>query len=70
MDTIAGFQGVIVFNRALTKVRAKTPAGAPVVLPGKAAFELYATFGFPLDLTQLMGEENGIEIDVEGFHKA
>jgi alanyl-tRNA synthetase len=37
------------------------------ILPGEAAFELYDTFGFPVDLTQLILKENGMSIDVAGF---
>ncbi len=39
-------------------------------IPGDEAFRLYDTFGFPLDLTQLMADERGYVVDVEGFEQA
>ena len=39
-------------------------------IPGEEAFKLYDTFGFPLDLTQLMAEERGYDVDVDGFEEA
>jgi alanyl-tRNA synthetase len=36
-------------------------------LPGRVAFKLYDTYGFPLDLQEVIGAEQGFEIDREGF---
>jgi len=37
------------------------------VIPGRMAFRLYDTFGFPIELTEELGTENGMTVDVEGF---
>jgi alanyl-tRNA synthetase len=37
---------------------------------GEDAFKLYDTFGFPIDLTELMAEERGYRVDIAGFERA
>jgi alanyl-tRNA synthetase len=39
------------------------------ILPGKVAFEMYDTFGFPVDLTQLILKENDMHLDLKGFEE-
>ena len=39
------------------------------LVSGKFAFELYDTFGFPIDLTQLMAREKGMEVDMDEYSK-
>ena len=54
---------------AFKKLSAKVKKEDGKVLPGYDAFLLWDSFGFPLDLTQLMAEEAGLAVDVEGFEK-
>jgi alanyl-tRNA synthetase len=43
--------------------------GAGKVLSGEVAFKLYDTYGFPLDLTQDVLRDEGVEVDVAGFDR-
>ncbi|XP_048617657.1 alanine--tRNA ligase-like [Brassica napus] len=56
-------KGIEKFQKAGQAVQGNT-------LSGEDAFVLWDTFGFPLDLTQLMAEERGLLVDVDGFNKA
>jgi alanyl-tRNA synthetase len=47
----------------------ETDAGGAKVLPGRVAFALYDTYGFPLDLQDVIGEEGGFRVDHAGFEK-
>jgi alanyl-tRNA synthetase len=54
-------RGIEIFESVLERI------GHSTVFPGDDAFKLYDTYGFPLDLTQLMAEERGLKVDVGEF---
>ncbi|MFT0714482.1 alanine--tRNA ligase [Flagellimonas lutimaris] len=56
-------QGLVLLDSVIKSSKDKTIAG-------DKAFELYDTFGFPIDLTALILEEKGYQLDTEGFEKA
>ncbi|MBB6462747.1 alanine--tRNA ligase [Flammeovirga kamogawensis] len=61
------------FLRTLEKglvILQKAMDGSDKVIAGKEAFTLYDTFGFPLDLTELIASENGFTVDTAGFDAA
>ncbi len=59
-------RGLEIFEKTVADLR-KTKQK---VFPGVAAFRLYDTYGFPIDLTRLMAEEKNLEVDMAGFEKA
>jgi len=54
-------RGIALFEQAAQKGQGSIPA--------EDAFKLHDTYGFPLDLTQVMAEERGLKVDVKGFHQ-
>ena len=56
-------RGLEIFERVV----AGQEQGGGKVIPGEEVFKLYDTFGFPVDLTQLMAEERGFSTDMAGF---
>jgi alanyl-tRNA synthetase len=57
---------VLLIERELEDKRLSVGAG---VIPGAFAFALCDTYGFPLDLTELMARERGMTVDVAGFNQ-
>ncbi|MFW6146751.1 MAG: alanine--tRNA ligase, partial [Planctomycetota bacterium] len=70
-DEEVGFNKTLDRGIALFETEAdKLEQGGKTELPGDVAFELYATFGFPVDLTALMARERGLTVDMDGYHAA
>jgi len=53
-------RGLSNFDKIVAALKSK-------IISGIEAFKLYDTYGFPLDLTQLMARENGLSVDEKGF---
>ncbi len=64
------------FNRTLDRgleifdsIKEELQTNKQTRIPGKQVFKLYDTYGFPVDLTRVLGEENGLTLDTDGFEK-
>lgn len=55
--------------KLLEKVMEETKSKKQTEIAGKSAFTLYDTFGFPLDLTELICRENNLTVNVDEFNK-
>ncbi|XP_063232495.1 alanine--tRNA ligase, cytoplasmic isoform X2 [Bacillus rossius redtenbacheri] len=58
-------RGRSLLNRTIGRL-----GNAQKTLPGDVAWRLYDTYGFPVDLTQLMAEERGLTVDMVGYEEA
>ena len=54
-------------DKGLKKVDELTSSATTTTIPGDVAFELNDTFGFPIDLTELIAKEKGWTVDLVGF---
>ena len=73
-------KGIALLDKAMNDIKANSPrnatlsqreqstANSELVLDGVQAFRLFDTYGFPLDLTELICRENGFTVDEEQFN--
>lgn len=54
-------------DKGLKRIDELMKASTHKTIEGKAAFELYDTYGFPIDLTRLIAQENNLTVDENGF---
>jgi len=57
-------RGIAIFEKAVQSI------GDKQTIDGETAFDLEATYGFPIELTKVMAEERGLAVDMLGYEKA
>ena len=58
-------------RRSVSPERVRESAnGKHLLVTGEDAFKLYDTFGFPIDLTEIMANDYGVNVDIAGYEKA
>ncbi|MFD1485780.1 alanine--tRNA ligase [Lacticaseibacillus baoqingensis] len=55
--------GVALLNQTIADLKAKGES----VVPGATAFKLFDTFGFPVEMTQELAEDEGLSVDMDGY---
>lgn len=63
-------RGLRKFEQEVDRLSSDGQPNETLVIPGEEAFELYDTYGFPLDLTELLARQRGMSIDISGFDSA
>lgn len=58
-------RGMDIFNEEIAKLQ----KNKETIIPGKTVFLLHDTYGFPVDLTEIMSDEIGFSIDIDGYNK-
>jgi len=58
-------RGTEIFEKEMSKLKSSTKK----IFPGKTAFMLYDTYGFPYDLTEIMARDYGFRVDKDEFEK-
>jgi alanyl-tRNA synthetase len=56
-------------DKGLKRIDEIIQTSSNATIDGKSAFELYDTYGFPIDLTRLIASENKMQVDEKGFEK-
>jgi len=68
-DEEAQFLKTLSRGRVLFQKAVKALPEGEKKFPGDIAWRLYDTYGFPIDLTQLMAEEHGLQVDLENYEE-
>ena len=63
-------RGLRKFEQEVDRISSGGQPSETLTIPGEEAFELYDTYGFPLDLTELLAKQRGMSVDISGFDSA
>jgi len=63
-------KGVIFFNKQAAIAKKSDSSNNKSIITGDVAFNLHTVCGFPVDLVQIMAEEEGMTVDMDGYDRA